>query len=348
MKQVVQNLRSGVLELMDVPCPAASRGQLLIQSQASLISAGTERFLVEFGKASLVSKARQNPDRVKQVLDKIKADGLLPTLETVFNKLDEPLPLGYCNSGIVVGVGAGVEGYEVGDKVASNGQHAEFVKVPVNLCAKVPDNVPHEEAAFAVLGSIALQGIRLVKPELGETVVVFGLGLVGLLAVQMLVANGVKVIGIDLSDDRLAWAKQAGAQVIDPKTTADPVAAALAATGGRGVDAVLITASAKNDSIVSQSAKMCRQRGRVVLVGVVNLELDRADFYEKEISFQVSCSYGPGRYDDDYEQKGIDYPYGFVRWTEQRNIQAVLDLMHSGKLDVKPLITHRFAHADAV
>jgi len=348
VKQVVQNLRSGVLELMEIPCPRASRGHLLVQSRASLISAGTERFLVEFGKASLLAKARQNPDRVKQVIAKIRADGLLPTLEAVFNKLDEPLPLGYCNAGVVVEVGEGVEGFAVGDRVASNGNHAELVSVPVNLTARIPDSVDFDQASFAVLGAIALQGIRLVRPELGETIVVFGLGLVGLMAVQMLVASGARVVGIDLAPDRLELARQFGAQVINPAEGTDPVKAVLAATGGHGADAVLITASAKNDTIMAQSAQMSRQRGRLVLVGVVNLELNRADFYEKELTFQVSCSYGPGRYDDRYELEGIDYPYAFVRWTEQRNIEAVLDLIARGKLDVASLTSHRVPLDDAV
>ncbi len=211
MKQIVQNLRSGVLELMEVPCPQVARGHLLVQTHASLISAGTERSLVEFGKANLLAKARQNPERVKQVLAKIKADGLLPTLEAVFSRLDEPLPLGYCNAGTVVEVGPGVSDFVVGDRVASNGHHAELVHVPTNLCAKIPDEVPDDDASFAVLGSITLQGIRLLQPELGETVVVFGLGLVGLIAVQTLIAAGTRVIGIDLDPHRLRLAESFGA-----------------------------------------------------------------------------------------------------------------------------------------
>ena len=348
MKQVLQHLRSGEIELAEVPCPRASAGHLLIQTRASLISAGTERMIVEFSKASLVSKARQNPERVRQVLEKIKADGLLPTLETVFAKLDEPMPLGYCNAGVVIDVGAGVTDYKVGDRVASNGRHAEIVNVPVNLCAKIPDGLSDEEAAFTVLSSIGLQGIRLINPTFGESVAVFGLGLIGLVSVQLLKANGCRVIGIDMSPERLELARQFGAETVDLSQGADPVASGLAFSNGQGVDGVLITAAAKTNAIMHQAAQMSRKRGRIVLVGVVGLELDRADFYNKELTFQVSCSYGPGRYDPLYEDAGQDYPYGFVRWTEQRNLAAILQAMASGQLDVKPLITTRFPNTEAV
>lgn len=347
MKQVIQHLKSGLLEVADVPCPAASPGRLLVRSRATLISAGTERTLVEFGKASLLSKVRQNPERVKQVLEKIKSDGLLPTLEAVFAKLDEPLPLGYCNAGEVIAVGAGVDQFQVGDRVASNGPHAQVVNVPVNLCAKIPDNVDDDQAAFTVLSAIGLQGIRLLQPTLGERVAVFGLGLIGLVSVQMLVANGVRVLGIDVDPGRLELARKFGAETVDIKSGADPVAAGLAFSDGVGVDGVLITASAKEDQIVSQSARMSRKRGRIVLIGVVNLGLNRAEFYEKELSFQVSCSYGPGRYDAEYEERGRDYPLPFVRWTEQRNMQAVLGLLSDRKLDVSPLITTRLPLSEA-
>jgi predicted dehydrogenase/threonine dehydrogenase-like Zn-dependent dehydrogenase len=341
MKQIVQNLRSGQLEALDVPCPRVAPGHLLIQSRASLISAGTERMLVEFGRAGLVSKARQQPEKVRQVLDKIKTDGLVPTLEAVFSKLDEPMALGYCNAGIAVEVGADVRRFAVGDRIVSNGPHAEMVHRPENLCAKIPDSVSDDQAPFAVLGAIGLQGIRLLQPAIGENVAVFGLGLIGLIAVQMLVNSGARVLGIDFDRRRLDLARQFGADVVDLSTNADPVAAAEKFTAGHGLDGVLITAAAKEDKIVSQSAQMSRKRGRIVLVGAVNLELNRSDFYEKELSFQVSCSYGPGRYDPAYEDRGIDYPYPYVRWTEQRNIEAVLHMLATGRLDVTPLISRR-------
>ncbi|MBX7073179.1 MAG: bi-domain-containing oxidoreductase [Pirellulales bacterium] len=347
MKQVVQNLRSGELELVDVPAPRASAGHLLIQTRASLISAGTERSVVEFGQANLAAKARQNPERVRQVLERIKTEGLLPTLELVFAKLDEPMPLGYCNAGVVLDVGAGVTDWQIGDRVASNGRHAEIVNKPINLCAKIPVGVTDEQATFAVLGSIGLQGVRLIQPTLGERVAVFGLGLIGLVAVQILAASGAQVLGIDVDPARLELARQFGATPVNVGAGADPVAAGMAFSQGHGVDAVLITASAKNDSIVSQAARMSRKRGRIVLVGVVNLELNRADFYEKELSFQVSCSYGPGRYDPAYEDQGIDYPLPFVRWTEQRNMQAILEMVEAGRLDVTTLITSRVPHAES-
>ena len=343
MKQILQSLKTGSTEVAEVPRPAVKRGQLLIRSSHTLVSAGTERMLVEFGKANWIDKARQQPDKVRMVLDKIKTDGFMPTVEAVFNKLDQPLPLGYCNVGTVLEAGVGVSGFVPGDRVVSNGKHAEVVSVPLNLCARVPDAVPDEEAAFTVLGAIALQGIRLVQPTLGETVVVTGLGLIGLVALQLLRAHGCRVLGLDFDADKLALARSFGAEVVDLAAGQDPVAAALAFSRGRGADAVLITASTKSNEAVHQAALMCRKRGRIVLVGVAGLELSRADFFEKELTFQVSCSYGPGRYDPNYEEKGNDYPVGFVRWTEQRNLEAVLDMMAEGRLDVKPLISHRFA-----
>ncbi|MEO6977136.1 MAG: bi-domain-containing oxidoreductase, partial [Mucilaginibacter sp.] len=311
----------------------------------TLVSLGTERMLVEFGKSNLISKARQQPDKVKQVLDKIKTEGLIPTLEAVFNKLGEPLPLGYCNVGKVIEVGEGVSEFKIGDRVASNGQHAEFVCVPKNLVAQIPQEVSDEEAAFTVIGSIGLQGIRLLNPTLGETVVVIGLGLIGLLTAQLLVANGCRVIGVDIDEEKLALSEQWGVIPYNSRS-GDPVKFVESVTHGLGADAVVITASVKGDEIISQSAKMSRKRGRIVLVGVIGLNISRAEFYEKELSFQVSCSYGPGRYDEDYEQRGIDYPLAFVRWTEKRNFEAILQSIASGKLKVKELITEVVDLAD--
>lgn len=342
MKHILQSLRTGVTEVADVPRPAVGRGQLLINSARTLISAGTERMLVEFGQAGFLEKARQQPDKVRMVLDKVKTDGLMPTIESVRNKLDQPLPLGYCNVGVVAEVGPGVTGFSVGDRVASNGRHAEVVSVPMNLCARVPDAVPDDHAAFTVLGSIALQGIRLVQPTLGETIVVTGLGLIGLMTVQLLRANGCRVLGIDFDPSKLDLARRFGAEVVNLSVGQDPVAVATAFSRGRGVDAVIITAATQSDEPMHQAALMCRQRGRIVLVGVTGLHLSREDFYKKELTFQVSSSYGPGRYDPNYEDRGQDYPVGFVRWTEQRNFEAVLDMLAGGQLDVGALISHRF------
>jgi predicted dehydrogenase/threonine dehydrogenase-like Zn-dependent dehydrogenase len=343
MKQILQSLKTGTTEVAEVPCPAVRPGQLLIRTTRTLVSVGTERMLVEFGKAGWIEKARQQPDKVRMVLDKVKTDGLVPTFESVMNKLDQPLPLGYCNVGRVMEVGHGIAGFEAGDRVVSNGKHAEAVSVPVNLCARVPEDVSDDEAAFTVLGAIALQGIRLVQPTLGEAVVVTGLGLIGLVTVQLLRAHGCRVLGLDFDPAKLELARKLGAETVNLTAGQDPVTAAQAFSRGRGVDAVIITASTKSNEPVHQAALMCRKRGRIVLVGVTGLELSRADFFEKELTFQVSCSYGPGRYDANYEEKGNDYPVGFVRWTEQRNFEAVLDMMADGRLDVKPLVSHRFA-----
>ena len=339
MKQILQSFKTGETQLVDLPSPTVKSGQVLIKTSRSLVSLGTERMLVEFGKASLIEKARQQPEKVKMVLDKIKTEGLMPTIENVFNKLEQPLALGYCNAGEIIAVGNGVKGFKVGDRVASNGPHAEFVSVPQNLVIHIPENVSYEEATFTVLGSIGLQGIRLIKPTIGETVVVIGLGLIGLLTAEMLISNGCKVIGYDLDDSKVKIAKSKGVIAFNPLSGNDPVKFVKEFTNKIGSDAVLITASAKSNDIISQAAQMSRKRGRIVLVGVIGLDISRADFYEKELSFQVSCSYGPGRYDDDYEFKGIDYPLPFVRWTEKRNFETVLQLISSGKLNVKELIS---------
>lgn len=347
MKQILQSLKTGDITVSDVPCPALQPGHALIRSARTLVSAGTERMLVEFGKAGWIEKARQQPEKLNIVLDKIKSDGVFPTVESVLNKLDQPLPLGYSNTGIVIDVGAGVTSVVMGDRVVSNGKHAEVVTVPANLCAKVPPGVSPDEAAFTVIASVGLQGIRLVQPTLGENVVVTGLGLIGLLTVQLLRAHGCRVLGIDFDPSKLDLARQFGAEVVNLRGGEDPLTAAEAFSRGRGVDAVIITASTKSSEPLHQAALMCRKRGRIVLVGVAGLELSRADFFEKELSFQVSCSYGPGRYDPRYEEQGLDYPVGFVRWTEQRNFEAVLDMMADKRLDIAPLISHRFRIEDA-
>ena len=342
MKQILQDLSTGTTELVESPAPVVRRGQLLIDTAVSLISAGTERMLVDFGRAGLVAKARQQPEKVAQVLDKVRTDGLLTTVDAVRSKLGQPIPLGYCNVGVVRDVGQGVDGFRPGDRVVSNGPHADVVSVPKNLCARIPDGVSDEAAAFTVVGAIGLQGVRLAQPTLGEAFVVTGAGLIGLLTVQLLRANGCRVLAIDFDEAKLAIARSYGAETCNPANGEDPVAAGIAFSRGAGVDGVIITASTKSSDPVTQAARMCRKRGRIILVGVTGLELNRADFYEKELVFQVSCSYGPGRYDSDYENKGHDYPLGFVRWTEQRNFEAVLDLMSAGQLDVAPLISHRF------
>ncbi|HTU44708.1 MAG TPA: bi-domain-containing oxidoreductase [Bryobacteraceae bacterium] len=347
MKQIVQSLENGSVCATEVPCPAASANSILIRNAASVISSGTERMLIEFGKASWIGKARQQPERLRLVLDKVKTDGLVSTIESVRSKLSQPIPLGYSSAGVVLAVGSQVTGFEPGDRVVSNSPHAETAAVPKNLCARIPEGVSFEAAAFTVLGSIALEGIRLAEPTLGESVAVIGLGLIGLLTVQLLRANGCRVLAIDFDRARLKLAEQFGAASVDLSAGADPIHSADRFSKGKGLDAVLITAATKSNEPVHQAAAMSRKRGRIVLVGVTGLELSRDDFYKKELSFQVSCSYGPGRYEPGYEQHGVDYPHSYVRWTAQRNFEAVLEMLASGRLDVEPLITHRFPFGEA-
>lgn len=346
MKQIIQDLKKGDTILEEVPVPMIKPGSVLIKTTKTLVSLGTEKMLVEFGKANFLQKARRQPDKVKMVLDKINTDGLKPTLDAVFNKLNQPLPLGYCNVGEVVAIGKGVTEFNIGDRVASNGNHAEYVLVPKNLVAKIPDNVTDEEAVFTVIGSIGLQGIRLLNPTFGETIVVVGLGLIGLVTAELLKANGCDVIGFDYDSEKVKIAKEKGIIAINPSEGSNQVKFVESYTNGIGADGVIITASSKSNEIIAQSAQMCRKLGRVILVGVIGLDISRADFYNKEITFQVSCSYGPGRYDEEYEQKGNDYPIGYVRWTEKRNFEAVLYALSKGMLDVKPLITERIPLED--
>ena len=339
MKQVLQNVRDGKTRVAEVPEPLVRPGQVLVANRASLLSAGTEKMVLELTKKSLLGKAKERPDQVRRVLEKMRNEGIFNTLQQVNAKLDEPMTMGYCSSGIVLACGKGVESFKPGDRVASNGAHAGVVCVPKNLCAHVPDNVSFDQASFTVLGSIALQGIRLSKLELGETALVIGLGLVGQLAVQILRAGGIRVIGTDPDESRCRMALEFGAETARPGISPRDVEEL---TGGLGADAVLLTASTKSNGPMDLAANAVRKKGRIVLVGVVGLELDRRPFYFKEAEFVVSCSYGPGRYDPSYEEAGRDYPAPYVRWTEQRNLSAVLRLMADGRLDVNRLITHRF------
>lgn len=341
MKQVIQNLDDGKTSLAEVPMPLCNSRSILIQTTNTLVSLGTEKMLVDFGKGSFIQKAKQQPDKVKEVIAKVKTDGLMPTIAAVKNKLEQPIPLGYCNVGTVIEVGRDVTEFKVGDRVASNGPHAEYVSVPKNLAAKIPEGVSEEQAAFTVIGSIGLQGIRLANPTLGETVVVVGLGLIGLITAQLLKANGCNVIGFDFDQSKVDLAKSYGVDAVNPGQGVKQVEYVRERTNQVGSDAVIITASNPSNEIISQSAQMSRKRGRIVLVGVIGLDIKRSDFYEKELSFQVSCSYGPGRYDSSYEEGGNDYPLPYVRWTEKRNFEAVLNALSNGTLDVDSLITER-------
>lgn len=348
MKQVLQSLKTGQISLANVPVPSVKSGHLLIATTKSLISLGTERMLLQFGRAGWLDKARQQPDKVKMVMQKIRTDGLIPTCSAVSRKLEQPFTPGYSSAGVVIAVGESVEGYKIGDRVICNGQHAEVVCVPKNLCAKIPDNVVDTTACFTVVSSIALQGVRLAAPSIGENIVVMGLGLIGLITVQILVANGCRVTGIDFDKDKVELARSYGATALCLSDSIDSVRAVTESFGDCCADAVLITASTDSSEPVSHAAAMCRKRGRIILVGVTGLNLSRDDFYKKELTFQVSCSYGPGRYDEAYENKGCDYPVGYVRWTEQRNFRAVLELMSSNKINVERLVSHELDLENAV
>lgn len=339
MRQIVQSVRNGELSLMEAAEPTPRPGTVVIANAFSLISAGTERMVRGLAQKSLLGKARERPDHVRRVLEKLRNEGLVNTVGQVRAKLDERMPMGYSSAGVVFACGEGVEGFKPGERVASNGPHAEVVCVPKHLCARVPDGVPLGHAAFTVLGAIALQGVRLARVELGSTVFVIGLGLVGQLTVALLKASGVRVVGADPDEGRCEMARRMGASLARPGVRAGDLEAL---TGGLGADAVIITAATKSNEPIELAANAVRKKGRIVLVGVVGLELDRRPFYFKECEFVVSCSYGPGRYDPLYEERGIDYPPAYVRWTEQRNMQAVLQLMAEGSLDVSPLISHRF------
>ena len=344
MKQILQNLRTGETIVAEVPVPTPQSGEALVRAAASLVSAGTERMLVEFAEKSLVGKARSRPDLARQVLDKARREGLLTTLEAAYNRLDQPMSLGYSSSGTIIALGDGLQGFKVGQRVACAGGgyavHAEYVSVPKNLLTPLPDNVDFESAAFTTLTAIALHGFRLAQIQLGERVAVIGLGLLGLLAVQIARSAGCAVFGIDLDARRVALAQQLGATAVLRSQAEDMVQGF---SRGRGCDAVLICADTPSDDPVILAGSLARDRARVVAIGAVGLQLPRKIYYEKELTFLNSRSYGPGRYDPVYEEGGQDYPIGYVRWTENRNLEACVDLFACGTIDIHPLITHRFA-----
>ena len=366
MKQILQSFKTGEMWLADVPAPLCKAKGVVVRTIASFVSAGTERMLASFAKKSLIGKAVQMPDQVRKVIRKMKTEGVFATLEKVQAKLDTPIPLGYSCAGVVVEAGTQAGGLAVGDRVACGGagfaNHAEFNYVPRNLVVKLPDSVSFEDASCATVGSIALQGLRQCDLRLGESVAVIGLGLLGQLAVQMARASGCRVIGFDPNKGRcelaMGWGDGAlpggarGARALPDAgvrcVSENLVEEAMAFTGGYGVDAVLITAATHSNEPVTVAAEICRPKGRVVATGLVGMDIPRDLYYKKEIDFRLSCSYGPGRYDPVYEEAGVDYPYGYVRWTEQRNMQAFVELVAGGKLTPSRLVTHRYKFDDAL
>jgi polar amino acid transport system substrate-binding protein len=345
VKQILQNLKTGAVSVTDVPAPVVRPGFVLVRAAASLISAGTERMTVETGQKSLMGRAFEQPALVKQVLQKARTEGVKNTIDAVRTKLESLVALGYSAAGTVIETGAGVTEFRPGDRVACAGvgyaSHAEVLAVPKNLCVRLPDQVGFDAASFGTLGAIALQGVRLTEPTLGEAVVVIGLGLIGQLAVQLLKANGCRVFGIDLDEKKIALAQQFGADA-GCAPDQDAQRRVLEWSRGRGADAVLITAATSSNQPVEMAGEISRPKGRVVVVGAVGLNIPRKPYYDRELTFRVSMSYGPGRYDPEYEERGHDYPVGYVRWTEGRNIEAFLDLLSEGRVNVEPLITHRF------
>lgn len=348
MKQLLQNVRDGKTEVVDVPVPSPKPGMVLVQTAASLVSAGTERMLVEFAEKSLLGKARSRPDLVRQVIDKARREGIISTVEAALNRLDQPLPLGYSSAGTIREIGSDVQGFKVGQRVACAGGgyavHAEFASVPKNLVAPLPKNVDFESGAFGTMGSIAMHGLRLAQPQLGETVLVIGLGVLGLLSVNLAQAAGCRVFGVDLDPNRVALAKEIGAEAALRSEAEDAVQTF---TQGQGADVVLICADSDSSDPVELAGETARERGRVVAVGVVGMQIPRRIYFAKELEFIVSRSYGPGRYDHNYEEGGRDYPLGYVRWTAGRNLASFVNLLGDGKIDIAPLITHRFSIAEA-
>ncbi|MBO8244202.1 Gfo/Idh/MocA family oxidoreductase [Prochlorococcus marinus XMU1411] len=348
MKQLFQSLSDGKTCIQEVPIPNLSKGNLLIKTHCSLLSSGTERMLIEFGKSNLIGKAKQQPDKVKEVLNKLKTDGILSTIETVKNKLELPIPLGYCNVGEVIRIGEEVSGFKLGDRVISNGSHAEIVSVPKNLCALIPNEVSNDRAVFTVPASIALQGIRLAEPTFGEKFVVIGLGLIGLLTAQVLLAQGCEVIGIDNDFSKCKFAEKLGIKTFHNKEGFDSVDVLLGKSDYIGFDGILIAASTPSSEPINFAAKICRKKGRIILIGSTGIDISRDNFYKKELTFKVSCSYGPGRYDQSYENDGQDYPIGYVRWTEQRNFKAILSSMEKNLIKPEVIISSKFEFKNAL
>ncbi len=348
MKQVLQNVKTGQTLVAEIPIPTPKPGTALVRTAASLVSAGTERMVVDFAQKSLLGKARARPDLARQVLDKARREGLLTTLEAALNRLDQPMPLGYSSAGTITALGQGLHGFQVGDRVACAGGgyavHAEYALVPQNLLTRLPDNVDFESAAFTTLGAIALHGFRLAQPQVGERLAVIGLGLLGQLTIRIALAAGCRVLGIDLDPERVRMAAQPGVVAV-PRSEA--LSHALTFSRGRGVDAVLICADTPSNDPIELAGEIARDRARVVALGAVGLHIPRKTYFAKELTFLVSRSYGPGRYDPAYEEQGRDYPIGYVRWTEGRNLEAFVDLLAEGRLEVQPLITHRFPIARA-
>jgi predicted dehydrogenase len=349
MKQLLQNMKNGKAEVVDVPVPLVKPGFVLVRNKASVVSSGTERMVVEFAEKNLLMKAKSRPDLVKQVLDKAQREGVIPTLQSALNRLDSPMALGYSSAGDVIAVGDGIEGLKPGDRVACAGGgfacHAEYVLIPKNLITPFSENISYEEAAFATLGAISLHGFRLASPQLGEKVAIIGLGLLGLMMVDICTTAGCDVFGVDLDNSRIEIAKNKGAEA---ELRKHAVSKGMAFTKNVGFDAVFICADTNSNDPIELAGQICRDRGSVVAVGAVGLEIPRKIYYEKEINVNISRSYGPGRYDMNYEEFGADYPIGYVRWTEGRNLAAVIELIETKKLDVKSLISHRFDIKDGV
>jgi polar amino acid transport system substrate-binding protein len=349
MRQILQNVRSGRQDVCEVPDAVLSGSGVLVATQCSAVSAGTERMIVEFSKKGFIGKAKSRPDDVKKVLSKIKRDGLKATLNSVFTRLNQPMPLGYSTSGIVLAVSPDVTHVKPGDRVACGGAnyavHAEMIFVPGNLVVAVPDNVEFDQACFATLGSVAMQGVRIADLVLGEKVAVIGLGLLGLITAQIAKAAGCRVIGADPDQARCALGRELGIDYVcsmqELSATAD------SCTNNVGVDAAIITAATSSNEPIEVAAAICRKKGRISVVGAVKMDLPRSSFYKKELELRLSCSYGPGRYDKQYEEKGIDYPQAYVPWTEQRNMACIIDLISQRRMDMRPLISHRFAIEDA-